>query len=54
MTAPAEEIPLADLSLDALAKDPEALDIVARFTRQQGEDVKPLKVAAFQSYIDVD
>lgn len=47
-------VELRDLTLDQLAMDGEAALIVARFTRTGDEESKPLRVAAFQSYIDVD
>lgn len=57
MSALAEEIDilaLRDMSFEELAEDPDAVALVARLTRDSDTQTKSLKVAAFQSYIDVD
>jgi FXSXX-COOH protein len=42
---------LRDLTLDELAEDPMAADIVARLTRKNGAESEPVRVAAFNSFI---
>lgn len=52
MTTELHVTKLADLTLDELAADEEAERLVARLTGSGQR--KPLRVAAFQSHIDVE